>query len=108
MKILISIVFFSIFLASADVVIGMAYPNSVKPPVPAIIYSPQKSDILVFRGIITQIDEGTALFTDRAIYPLLGGDFAMIVGKEVNVIGQMVKEGDVEKIEVARVQFDRE
>lgn len=108
MKILVSTIFFSIFLASADYVIGMAYPNSVKPPVPAMIYSPQKSDILVFRGIVTQIDEGTALFTDRAIYPLLGGDFAMIVGKEVNVIGQMVKEGDVEKIEVARVQFDRE
>lgn len=108
MKILVSTIFFAIFLASADYVIGMAYPNSVKPPVPAMIYSPQKSDILVFRGIVTQIDEGTALFTDRAIYPLLGGDFAMIVGKEVNVIGQMVKEGDVEKIEVARVQFDRE
>lgn len=108
MKILVSAVFFAIFLASADYVIGMAYPNSVRPPVPAIIYSPQKSDILVFRGIITQMDDGTALFTNRATYPLLGGDFAMIVGKEVNVIGQMVKEGDIEKIEVARVQFDRD
>jgi hypothetical protein len=108
MKLLVSAVFFAMFLASADFAIGIAYPNIVKPPIPAIIYSPQQSDILVFRGIISQFGEGTALFTDRAVYPLLGGDFAMIVGKEVNIIGQMVKEDDVEKIEVARVQFDRE
>lgn len=108
MKILVSAMFFALLVASADFAIGIAYPNSGNPPVPALIYSPKRTDILVFRGIIKQTDEGTALFTDRAVYPLIGGDFEMIIGNQVNIIGKMVKEGDVEKILVARIQFDRE
>lgn len=108
MKIFISAVFFALLLASADLAIGTAYQNNGTPPAPALIYSPKRADILIFRGTITQLDEGTALVTDRAVYPLLGGDFAMIIGNEVNIIGKMVKEGEVKKILVARIQFDRE
>ena len=32
----------------------------------------------------------------------------MIVGKKVNIIGKMIKEGNTEKIAVSRVQFDKE
>lgn len=108
MKIVVSAIIIALCLASADLAIGTAYPQRESPPVPALIYSPKKTDILIFRGIIKYHDMGTALATDRAVYPLIGGDFAMIVGKEVNIIGKMVKENDVEKIVVARVQFDRE
>ena len=108
MKILLSAIIFAICLASADYAPGIATPDSGKPPLPAIIYSPKNTDTLIFRGIIQRLDNGTALITDKAIYPLLGGDFEMIVGKEVNIIGTMVKEGYVDKIIVARVQFDRQ
>ena len=63
---------------------------------------------LIFHGTIEKIEEGTALNTERGIYPLLGGDFDMIVGKKVNIIGKMIKEGNTEKIAVSRVQFDKE
>ncbi len=70
--------------------------------------SAQLTKNLVFHGTVEKIDEGTALNTDRGVYPLLGGDFDMIVGKEVNIIGKMVKEGNTEKIAVSRVQFDKQ
>ena len=62
---------------------------------------------LVMEGIVKKIDNTTALFTGDRIYPLVGGDFAMIVGKKVHIIGKMIEDGGVEKIEVARVQFER-
>jgi hypothetical protein len=64
-------------------------------------------DNLVFKGVVKKLDTGTALYTEKAIYPLMGGDFDMIVGKSVHIIGRIVKDGNVEKISVARVQFDR-
>ena len=56
----------------------------------------------------TEDGDGTVLRTEKAVYPLLGGDFAMIIGEEVNVIGKMVRENNIGKIIVARVQFERE
>ena len=108
MKIFVSAVFFALLLASAEIAIGIAYPYNGKPPFPTLIYSPKRADVLIFRGTITQLDEGTALVTDRAVYPLIGGDFEMIIGNEVNIIGKMIRVGDVEKILVARIQFERE
>jgi len=64
-------------------------------------------DNLVFKGVVKKLDTGTALYTEKAVYPLMGGDFDMIVGKNVHIIGRIVKDGKVEKISVARVQFDR-
>ena len=64
-------------------------------------------DSLVFKGVVKKLDTGTALYTEEAVYPLMGGDFDMIVGKNVHIIGRIVKDGKVEKISVARVQFDR-
>ena len=64
-------------------------------------------DSLVFKGVVKKLDTGTALYTEKAVYPLMGGDFDMIVGKNVHIIGRIVKDGKVEKISVARVQFDR-
>ena len=101
---------FVVCLAIPCTALPLAIPEASKPPAPALIYSPKNSDTLVFRGKVlkTKDDEGTALLTEKAIYPLLGGDFAMIIGQEVNVIGKMITEDDVEKILVARVQFERE
>ncbi|GEM_PF-2514669 len=103
-------IIFAVCLAIPCKVLALTIPESSKPPAPAIIYSPKNSEILIFRGTIQKIEDGdgTALRTEKAVYPLLGGDFAMIIGEEVNIIGKMVHEGDVEKIAVARVQFERE
>lgn len=61
-----------------------------------------------FSGVIKKLDDGTALFTENEIYPLLGGNFETIVGKKVLILGRVVTENDVEKISVARVQFAKE
>jgi len=61
-----------------------------------------------FRGVITKIDNGTALQTETEIYPLLGGNFETIVGKKVLVVGRLVTEDEIEKISVARVQFAKQ
>lgn len=63
---------------------------------------------LVFTGTVKKIPDGTALVTSTATYLLAGGNFEMIVGKEVNVIGRVVKDGSLETIQVARTQITRE
>ncbi|MBU1568345.1 MAG: hypothetical protein KJ630_22310 [Proteobacteria bacterium] len=90
--------------------LALAIPETSKSPAPAIIYSPKNTEILVFHGTVqpTENGNGTVLRTEKAVYPLLGGDFAMIIGEKVNIIGKMVREDNIEKIEVARVQFERE
>jgi len=107
MKIIFSAAILALCLISAETAIGIATPPTRNHPVPVLIYSHKDSDTVVLRGTVKPFAETTALFTDTAIYPLIGGDFDMIVGKEVNIIGEMVLEDDVRKIEVARVQFDR-
>jgi hypothetical protein len=87
--------------------IALASPEKIRPPSPALIYSPKNADILIFQGIIEKAGSGgTALRTATSVYPLLGGDFAMIVGERVKVIGTVVREEEA-KIVVARVQFHR-
>lgn len=105
MKKTLSIAIFAICLAFSNLAFGVSTPSEIKSPAPAAADSSQAEENLVFRGIIKNLDEGTALFTDKEIYPLVGGNFETIVGKEVNIIGKVIKDGDVEKIIVARIQF---
>ncbi len=63
---------------------------------------------LVFTGVVKKIPDGTALVTSSATYLLSGGNFESIIGKEVNIIGKVVKEGSIEKLHVARAQIARE
>ena len=57
-----------------------------------------------FKGIVKKHEDGAALITKDKTYPLTGGDFAMIVGKEVNITGKLVKEGEVEKLVVSKME----
>jgi hypothetical protein len=91
-------------------VLSITIPENTKPVAPALIYSPKNTETLIFRGTVQKTGDGggTVLQTEKAAYPLLGGDFAMIIGEQVNIIGKMVKEDNIDKIVVARVQFERE
>ena len=51
---------------------------------------------LVFTGTVKKIPDGTALVTATTTYLLTGGNFDAIVGKEVNIIGKVIKEGSIE------------
>lgn len=108
-KVILTIVF-AFCLAIPGRALAITIPENTKPVAPALIYSPKNTETLIFRGIVQKTDEGggTVLQTERAAYPLLGGDFAMIIGEQVNIIGKMVKEDNIDKIVVARVQFERE
>lgn len=89
--------------------LAVASPLKHRPPSPALIYSPKNADILIFQGVVEKAgNNGTALRTATTVYPLLGGDFAMIVGEHVKVIGSVVREEEKAKIVVSRVQFHRE
>ncbi len=63
---------------------------------------------LVFTGVVKKIPDGTALVTNTTTYLLTGGNFESIVGKEVNIIGKIIKEGSHKTIHVARAQLARE
>ena len=86
-----------------------AVTQPAQPVAPQTIAPVAKSSVntLVVEGVVKKLDNTTALFTGDRIYPLVGGDFQMIVGKKVHIIGKMIDDGGVEKIEVARVQFER-
>lgn len=110
MKYYLAALIIAMYLTMNNKSLAITIPEGSKPPVPAIVYSPKNTEMLIFRGTIrtTHDGDGTALYTEQAVYPLLGGDFAMIIGEEVNIIGKIIREDDIEKIVVARVQFERE
>lgn len=62
----------------------------------------------VFQGVVQKHEDGAALVIGDKTYPLTGGDFGMIVGKEVSVTGKLVKEGDVEKLAVSKLDLDKQ
>lgn len=104
MQKILSITIFAICLLIATHAFGVSSAAKSN-PAPTAVGASQAAENMIFQGIIKQLDEGTALFTEKQVYPLIGGNFETIVGKEVNIIGKIVKDGDVEKISVARVQF---
>lgn len=65
-----------------------------------------KNDI--FKGIVKKTENGPALETDSGLFPLIGGDFEMIVGEKVNIVGKLVNEDNVQKIAVAQVQYNKQ
>ncbi|MCP4342342.1 MAG: hypothetical protein GY799_26565 [Desulfobulbaceae bacterium] len=104
MKKTLSITLFATCLVISTHAFGASSPAKSN-PAPTAVDASQAAENMVFQGIIKQLDVGTALFTEKQVYPLIGGNFETIVGKEVNIIGKIVKDGDVEKISVARIQF---
>lgn len=107
MKVIFSAAIFALCLITAKTAIGIAAPPASGEPDSALSPSRKDAEIVVLHGTVKPFVEGTALFTDTAIYPLLGGDFTRIVGNEVHIIGEMVLDDDLRKIEVTRVQFAR-
>ncbi len=90
-------------LATNTMAISSAKPSPQSPIIPVQLGTDVNN--LVFTGTVKKIPTGTALVTPNATYHLAGGNFEGIVGKVVNIIGTVVKEGTVEKIQVARAQL---
>lgn len=88
---------------------ALAVSNSTEPPQvdPAQIETPAKNDLQVFHGIVKELDDGMALYTEKEVYPLIGGEFDMIKGKEVNITGKVVEEGNIKKLAVNRIQLNK-
>lgn len=88
---------------------ALAVSNSTEPPQtdPAQIEAQAKDGIQVFHGIVKQHEDGMALYTEDEIYPLIGGEFDMIKGKEVNITGKVVEEGNIKKLAVNRIQLNK-
>ncbi len=86
-----------------------AVSNSTEttPGDPAKIVAIAKEDTQVFHGIVKKLDDGMALYTEKEIYPLIGGEFDIINGKEVNIIGKIVEEGSIKKLAVNRIQLNK-
>ncbi len=107
MKHFLSLAIITCFFIVCSNSFAISSPSTAPKKADTISFLNKKIDNYIFKGVIKKLDTGTALYTKKAIYPLSGGDFNMIIGKEVHIIGKIIKEGNVEKIEVARVQFDR-
>lgn len=90
---------------------GYAYgvSNSTDPVEtdPAKIEATAKKETQIFHGIVKRLDDGMALYTEKEVYPLIGGEFDIINGKEVNIIGKIVVEGNIKKLAVNRIQLNK-
>ena len=86
-----------------------AVSNSTEPVQddPAKIMAAAKQDTQIFHGIVKRLDDGMALYTEKEVYPLIGGEFDIINGKEVNIIGKIVEEGSIKKLAVNRIQLNK-
>lgn len=66
-----------------------------------------QNETVILHGIVKRLDDGMALYTEKDVYPLIGGEFDMIKDKEVNIIGKLVKEGEIKKLAVNRIQLKK-
>lgn len=107
MKRAIAILVIAICLVITVYDIGLSTQAKIESPDPTEINSSQATGNKIFRGIVKNLDGGTAVFTDTETYPLIGGDFETLVGKNVNIIGRIVKEGNLKKLRVTLIQFDK-
>lgn len=108
MKQLLSTLIIAACLTTASYAFGVTTETTETKPLTAEVGSQKLVKGSEFTGIIKKLDDGTALYTKDEIYPLIGGNFETIVGKEVLIIGKVVKENDIEKLSVARVQFAKQ
>lgn len=107
MKTLITAIIIAGCVAVSSYAFGITQKTTEATQTPPIT-SLQVAKTSEFNGVIKKLDNGTALFTETEIYPLLGGNFETIIGKKVLVVGKIVNENNVKKISVARVQFAKE
>jgi hypothetical protein len=89
--------------------LSFAVSNSTEPTQgdPAQIVATAKKETQVFHGIVKKLDDGMALYTEKEVYPLIGGEFDIINGKEVNITGKIVEEGNIKKLAVNRIQLNK-
>ncbi len=89
--------------------LSFAVSNSTEPIQgdPAQIVANSKKETQVFHGIVKKLDDGMALYTEKEVYPLIGGEFDIINGKEVNITGKIVEEGNIKKLAVNRIQLNK-
>lgn len=88
---------------------ALTVSHSTEPPQvnPSQIEAPAKNDIQMFHGVVKEDGDGVALYTDKEIYPLIGGEFDLIKGKEVNITGTIVEEGNIKRLAVKRIQLNK-
>lgn len=60
---------------------------------------------VVFTGTTRKAAAGTALLTRNGTYILQGENLEEIVGSRVNIIGTIIRRGDLKTIEVVRAQL---
>ena len=94
-------------LAISGISFAVSNPTDSSQVDPAKIEAAAKKDTQVFHGIVKRLDDGMALYTEKEVYPLIGGEFDMINGKEVNIIGKVVEEGAIKKLAVNRIQLNK-
>lgn len=92
-------------LAISGYAFAVSNSNDTTQTDPTKLAATAKQESQSFHGIVKQVDEGMALYTENGIYPLIGGEFDMIKDKEVSIIGKLVEEGDVKKLAVNRIQL---
>lgn len=102
-KIVISCVVSACF-AFSTTLIAATNPAS---PTAAQMKTPKSTEQVqsMYKGIIKKSNNGTALITEDKTYQLDGGDFSKMVGKAVNIIGKVTKDGKKEKLTVAKLEI---
>lgn len=94
-------------LAISGYAYGVSHSANSSKVDPAQMEAAAQQETVMFHGIVKELDDGMALYTEKEVYPLIGGEFDMIKGKEVNIIGKVVEEGNVKKLAVNRIQLHK-
>lgn len=94
-------------LALSGYAYGVTISSNTSKVDPAQVEAVEQQQTQMFHGIVKELDDGMALYTEKEVYPLIGGEFDMIKGKEVNIIGRVVNDGQVRKLAVNRIQLQK-
>ncbi|MFN2354937.1 MAG: hypothetical protein ABR512_10490 [Desulfopila sp.] len=99
------IVFICLLMTTPFIAAAQETPPTVRDAAVTPVKHGADVNRLVFTGTIRKAAAGTALLTGSGTYLLQGVNLEEIVGSRVNIIGTIIRRGDVKTIEVVRAQL---
>lgn len=106
MKILVKSVTIVACLAMSGFALAVSNPTEPTQVNPTNLATAAQNNTQIFHGIVKRLDDGMALYTAKEVYPLIGGNFDMIAGKNVNITGKLVEIGNSKQLTVKRIQLN--
>lgn len=99
------LLFICLLLTAPSMAAAEKTPHGVQHAAVAPVKHAADVNRLVFTGTLRKAAKGVALLTRNGAYLLQGENLEEKIGRRVNIIGTIIRRGDIQEIEVVRTQL---